>query len=205
MENSRGGVGARLSSERGPDLHSVTGEFLANSHDVGGLRKGSLLEERMVRDKNVLAGQAADRRVEKLEELVGNARRNLGAVSPRNAVLMEDQDAAGLLHRGRDQVPVVRAERAQIENLRPDAFFFEGLGSLDRPHDERAVSNDGQVGALAHQLRLSERDHVTRPWIRTAVVRLAVKVLGFEEQRSEEHTSELQSRLHLVCRLLLEK
>src|SRR5687768_18003660 len=26
-----------------------------------------------------------------------------------------------------------------------------------------------------------------------------------EKQRSEEHTSELQSRLHLVCRLLLEK
>src|SRR2546429_3444136 len=26
-----------------------------------------------------------------------------------------------------------------------------------------------------------------------------------EHQRSEEHTSELQSRLHLVCRLLLEK
>src|SRR2546422_2326962 len=26
-----------------------------------------------------------------------------------------------------------------------------------------------------------------------------------ETQRSEEHTSELQSRLHLVCRLLLEK
>src|SRR2546429_4660158 len=28
---------------------------------------------------------------------------------------------------------------------------------------------------------------------------------GFEMLRSEEHTSELQSRLHLVCRLLLEK
>src|SRR2546422_4892543 len=28
---------------------------------------------------------------------------------------------------------------------------------------------------------------------------------GIEEARSEEHTSELQSRLHLVCRLLLEK
>src|SRR2546422_7432946 len=27
----------------------------------------------------------------------------------------------------------------------------------------------------------------------------------FENSRSEEHTSELQSRLHLVCRLLLEK
>src|SRR2546422_6999408 len=29
--------------------------------------------------------------------------------------------------------------------------------------------------------------------------------IGFAFQRSEEHTSELQSRLHLVCRLLLEK
>src|SRR2546422_5435276 len=31
------------------------------------------------------------------------------------------------------------------------------------------------------------------------------KVAGVLAQRSEEHTSELQSRLHLVCRLLLEK
>src|SRR2546422_7406276 len=31
------------------------------------------------------------------------------------------------------------------------------------------------------------------------------KANGFFVYRSEEHTSELQSRLHLVCRLLLEK
>src|SRR2546422_6265485 len=30
-------------------------------------------------------------------------------------------------------------------------------------------------------------------------------VAGADDRRSEEHTSELQSRLHLVCRLLLEK
>src|SRR2546422_3526822 len=29
--------------------------------------------------------------------------------------------------------------------------------------------------------------------------------VGDRHERSEEHTSELQSRLHLVCRLLLEK
>src|SRR2546422_3308206 len=29
--------------------------------------------------------------------------------------------------------------------------------------------------------------------------------LVLQDERSEEHTSELQSRLHLVCRLLLEK
>src|SRR5690554_7595438 len=33
----------------------------------------------------------------------------------------------------------------------------------------------------------------------------AVDPLSEEELRSEEHTSELQSRPHLVCRLLLEK
>src|SRR2546429_6411261 len=32
-----------------------------------------------------------------------------------------------------------------------------------------------------------------------------VRVEAGERVRSEEHTSELQSRLHLVCRLLLEK
>src|SRR5690606_42009701 len=31
------------------------------------------------------------------------------------------------------------------------------------------------------------------------------RLLGFEDIRSEEHTSELQSRENLVCRLLLEK
>src|SRR2546422_3397318 len=42
-------------------------------------------------------------------------------------------------------------------------------------------------------------------------LRLAIGVIGAQpdpetvRQRSEEHTSELQSRLHLVCRLLLEK
>src|SRR2546429_4939458 len=33
----------------------------------------------------------------------------------------------------------------------------------------------------------------------------AVDVSESQRRRSEEHTSELQSRLHLVCRLLLEK
>src|SRR2546429_3842901 len=37
----------------------------------------------------------------------------------------------------------------------------------------------------------------------TTFENLSIVELGFS--RSEEHTSELQSRLHLVCRLLLEK
>src|SRR2546422_10316259 len=39
----------------------------------------------------------------------------------------------------------------------------------------------------------------TDSWIKQAVIMCSAL------DRSEEHTSELQSRLHLVCRLLLEK
>src|SRR2546422_4262252 len=42
--------------------------------------------------------------------------------------------------------------------------------------------------------------------VRTGEARpLPVAVRAEQVRRSEEHTSELQSRLHLVCRLLLEK
>src|SRR2546429_1554977 len=46
-----------------------------------------------------------------------------------------------------------------------------------------------------------------RAYAVTAQQRLASapEVPTVDEARSEEHTSELQSRLHLVCRLLLEK
>src|SRR5205809_6181762 len=37
------------------------------------------------------------------------------------------------------------------------------------------------------------------------IIEPAREDVGEERHRSEEHTSELQSRLHLVCRLLLEK
>src|SRR3989442_5993080 len=40
------------------------------------------------------------------------------------------------------------------------------------------------------------------PWRRTA---FAIPLTCSGKRRSEEHTSELQSRPHLVCRLLLEK
>src|SRR3712207_8281050 len=39
----------------------------------------------------------------------------------------------------------------------------------------------------------------------SAMVSFCVSMLRFPAARSEEHTSELQSRQYLVCRLLLEK
>src|SRR3989442_7673998 len=40
---------------------------------------------------------------------------------------------------------------------------------------------------------------------RLVVAEVEAQALGRHQRRSEEHTSELQSRPHLVCRLLLEK
>src|SRR5687768_18058950 len=49
----------------------------------------------------------------------------------------------------------------------------------------------------------------TTPGVQRSILQNEATVLSFNiypnPARSEEHTSELQSRLHLVCRLLLEK
>src|SRR3712207_7812496 len=63
------------------------------------------------------------------------------------------------------------------------------LGDVGAPHDER-------VGAFAQACEELVLDAKSRPAL--------VGRLG-RFRRSEEHTSELQSRQYLVCRLLLEK
>src|SRR5207253_11046040 len=45
-----------------------------------------------------------------------------------------------------------------------------------------------------------------KPWMLAMTIEaMEWQKAGFDAERSEEHTSELQSRGHLVCRLLLEK
>src|SRR2546429_5696266 len=62
---------------------------------------------------------------------------------------------------------------------------------------------------VAHLFDVALRHDPSRPGGGCAIegheVRVAVVKLDALAKRSEEHTSELQSRLHLVCRLLLEK
>src|SRR2546429_4192056 len=55
--------------------------------------------------------------------------------------------------------------------------------------------------AHGHRLRAERRLLQGCPHPRSTDARDAAR----HHERSEEHTSELQSRLHLVCRLLLEK
>src|SRR3989442_4282408 len=59
-----------------------------------------------------------------------------------------------------------------------------------------------RADAIRAAIRELQVTHEGRP---LGPVRCSMGVSAFPEHRSEEHTSELQSRPHLVCRLLLEK
>src|SRR2546422_2080669 len=68
------------------------------------------------------------------------------------------------------------------------------------PYTTLFRSSRGCAAFVVERIRLDARDAeepVAEPWWRYAE--------AITNARSEEHTSELQSRLHLVCRLLLEK
>src|SRR3712207_8136584 len=68
-------------------------------------------------------------------------------------------------------------------------LFRSERGRADQRHQDQAVTGEGRVASPAggDQTDPDQRHHKAHPG------------------RSEEHTSELQSRQYLVCRLLLEK
>src|SRR3712207_7395881 len=76
-------------------------------------------------------------------------------------------------------------------------FRSRGLGRL--PHPEGARRACEQHARASEDGRVATR---ARPCEEAAGSRLPLPQRG---RRSEEHTSELQSRQYLVCRLLLEK
>src|SRR5207302_6903885 len=88
----------------------------------------------------------------------------------------------------------------QIEVARQQAItgarFFERADG--HPENLRGTPGNGAKHLRHHPAR---PDQIVAP-VRTGAQH---NVRGVEQLRSEEHTSELQSRENLVCRLLLEK
>src|SRR2546422_8112708 len=77
--------------------------------------------------------------------------------------------------------------RPPRSTLFPYTTLFRSRGAVERIEREHALRDGKQVGGVV-ELVVCDPEGVQR-----------------FTPRSEEHTSELQSRLHLVCRLLLEK
>src|SRR2546422_3895190 len=98
-------------------------------------------------------------------------------------------------------VPLVRD--AEVGAWIGDAFVTladlqdSTVGSRRPPGGEAVVVRGRAAGGVVEAEFLSLGD--------AEAPRATVTLTLYPDRRSEEHTSELQSRLHLVCRLLLEK
>src|SRR3989449_9780431 len=123
-----------------------------------------------------------------LKAMTGDAKLQLHALQVDGGAAANDwlmQFQADLLG-----VPVVRPDVVETTALGAAALAGLGVGVWRSPQEflagrkfRRFLPGDVAPGARAREAE----------WRRAV------------ETRSEEHTSELQSRLHLVCRLLLEK
>src|SRR2546422_5714128 len=91
--------------------------------------------------------------------------------------------------------------RPPRSTLFPYTTLFRSVGELAIQRGELV---DAEIVCIragsGHGRRRRVVDHRAEDRKRPVAV-----VHDLEQARSEEHTSELQSRLHLVCRLLLEK
>src|SRR3712207_7662822 len=85
--------------------------------------------------------------------------------------------------------------RPPRSTLFPYTTLFRSMGyvTLAQTHEERARSMDKSGCTEAATINIDPSGGVT------------VRLTTTPEGRSEEHTSELQSRQYLVCRLLLEQ
>src|SRR5947208_6931937 len=120
-----------------------------------------------------------------------------------------------------DHVPVLAEEVRELLAVEPgqtvvDATFGAGghaaLLAADLHGRGKLIAIDRDPGARSYFDRLAKRAAVQTRFLRGdfAVVLEQLAQNGVEADavlldRSEEHTSELQSPDHLVCRLLLEK
>ena len=124
---------------------------------LGDRRQRELFQVRRIRHRHVLAGHARDRRVEIVERLVHDARRDFGADARLLPAFLDHDAAAGLLHRGDHRLGVHRPQGAQVDHLGLDVLLGELFGGLERVAHADRPRHDGDVVARAHDLGLADR------------------------------------------------
>src|SRR2546422_7680975 len=81
-------------------------------------------------------------------------------------------------------------------------FFTTGWRSISFASSAASSAASSGTACCSSRMRVfSNGVYITTP----SALAVARTIAAASGGRSEEHTSELQSRLHLVCRLLLEK
>src|SRR5438876_9179492 len=100
-------------------------------------------------------------------------------------------------------------KRGMLPVLGAAAFFCSGISpahAAASQHVERHFAVNTRPVVVIHNVANGRIE--VKSWKNKEVDVVASQTsdkIGFDMERSEEHTSELQSPVHLVCRLLLEK
>ncbi len=92
-------------------------------NDVGDLRYRRRLECAVIRCGNIEARQALRRCIERIEAALSQLRGDLGTGAGEPAILLDHQQAAGLLNRYRARIPVDWPQTAQIDDFGFDVFL----------------------------------------------------------------------------------
>src|SRR5690625_247415 len=111
---------------------------------------------------------------------------------------------------GQDKLEEIKASGELIVGTSPD-FPPMGFYILDENNERQIVGTDITLAeAIADEIGVDLNIRATDfngviANVQSESINMGLSGFTFTEKRSEEHTSELQSRGHLVCRLLLEK
>src|SRR2546429_6821075 len=99
-------------------------------------------------------------------------------------------------HLHRDEIPPGTLYLLILKTLARSGEMhgYEIANSIQRISDDVLQVEEGSLYPALQRMLI--KGWVTAKWSTTSLLRL-----GERRPRSEEHTSELQSRLHLVCRL----
>src|SRR5690554_7780552 len=88
---------------------------------------------------------------------------------------------------------------------RSTLFPYTTLFRSESEWAKRQEEVEEALGTFGEVVSYSKAYNKVRSRFRPREFGEIIEALEYETTRSEEHTSELQSRPHLVCRLLLEK
>src|SRR2546422_1457456 len=166
---------------------------------------------RLVRDQlQPLADEVRRRLIDVVSQTGGHIGAGLGVVeltvglgycfdSPRDKIVWD------VGHQGYPW-KILTGRNDRLPTLRQAGGLSGFLRRSESPHDQFGAGHAGTGLSAAYGIAAA-RDLAGEQFKVVAVVGDGALTCGlpYEAMRSEEHTSELQSRLHLVCRLLLEK
>ena len=118
--------------DRGPGRHQYAASSLSPATTVVDLRDVRLLERRRERHGRVGRGDPLHRRVERLERLLGDRRRDLGAEAAGARVLVEDEHLRGLARRSRAPPPCPTAARVRRSMISTETSSLLELAARPR-------------------------------------------------------------------------